>query len=105
MIPNSYLLRVEGVNLARFVFDTRDLNTIRGAGILLLDAAKNRVREFLEATGAKAVMEISAGASVGLFAFEPPEGISPETIRDAVADSFRNDLQLKHSTFVVDMRF
>ena len=103
MIPNSYLLRVEGVNLARFVFDTRDLNTIRGAGILLLDAAKNRVREFLEATGAKAVMEISAGASVGLFAFEPPEGISPETIRDAVADSFRNDLQLKHSTFVVDI--
>lgn len=33
-----YLLRVEGVNLAHFVFDTRNLNGTRGGSLLLLDA-------------------------------------------------------------------
>lgn len=36
----SYMLRVEGVNLGNFVTDTNDLSTIRGGGLLLLDAMK-----------------------------------------------------------------
>jgi hypothetical protein len=31
----AYLLRVEGVNMDSFVFDTQDLRTIRGGSLLL----------------------------------------------------------------------
>jgi len=34
----DYFLRVEGVNLSNFVYDTSDLATIRGGSLLLLDA-------------------------------------------------------------------
>ena len=46
---NSFLLRMEGVNLSNFVFDTQDLSTIRGGGLLLLDAAL-RVEEMSSTT-------------------------------------------------------
>ncbi len=35
---SEWLLRVEGVNLDNFVYDTQGLNTARGGGLLLLDA-------------------------------------------------------------------
>ena len=100
---NKYLLRIEGVNLDRFVFDTRDLSTIRGAGLLLLDAAKNRAKDFLNTAGAASIADISVGASVGLFTFELSSEKTGAAIRDVVAKSFRTDLQLKHGTFVVDV--
>ena len=34
----QYYLRVEGVNLAHFVYDTQDLSTVRGGSLLLLRA-------------------------------------------------------------------
>lgn len=36
----SYLLRVEAVNLGNFITDSDDLSTIRGAGLLLLNAGR-----------------------------------------------------------------
>jgi len=33
----DYLLRIEAVNLGNFIYDTTDLSTIRGAGLLLLN--------------------------------------------------------------------
>ena len=40
---NKYLLRIEGVNLNHFVFDTRDLSTVRGGSLLLLAAIPTAV--------------------------------------------------------------
>ena len=35
---SNYFLRIEGVNLRNYDYDTNDLNTIRGGGWILLDA-------------------------------------------------------------------
>ena len=92
----KYLLRVEGVNLDRFVFDTRDLSTIRGGSLMLLKATPEVEKELGEIS--KSFQCLSKGASVGLFLIstEDPVGI---------ASQLRSQLQCKypHATFVVDL--
>ena len=65
-IVTDYLLRIEAVNLASFVSDNADLSTVRGGGLLLLEA----IRSVAECCwqGAK-LQTISVGASMGLFQF------------------------------------
>ncbi len=56
------LLRIEGVNLANCIYDTEDLSTRRGGGLMMLDV----IHEINKET--KDVMTpISTGASAGLF--------------------------------------
>ena len=104
-MPPTHYLRIEGVNLSRFVFDTRDLSTIRGGGLMLLDAVE-KAREALAGFVGKdpkncAELAISEGASIGLFGFALPGGKKP----DDAADAVRNRLtgELPHATFVVDV--
>ncbi len=112
--PTHYL-RVEGVNLTHVVYDTADLSTCRGGGLLLLramtkpgepptapreDQAEN-VRDWLRARlGADTVEEVSGGASSGFFAIRCGD---PAKVRDDLATWLRRHPQFRHATFVVDV--
>lgn len=102
-ITPTHYLRVEGVNLARFVFDTRDLSTIRGGGLLLLEAAKSTAKSLLASRASHEVEEISVGASIGLFAFTPKVGLEIEAIREEITRELQTKERLRHATFVVDI--
>jgi hypothetical protein len=86
-------LRVEGVNIAAVTTDTQDLSTIRGGGLLLLEAVKEVETVF-------ALTPISTGASVGLFEFDDGD---PAGKRAKVADFLRTHTMYRHATFVVDV--
>ena len=99
MTPPTYYLRVEGVNLGRFVFDTRDLSTIRGGGLMLLSAvetAKIALQKFAEPDE---VETISQGASIGLFRFQMPEGNTTDDAETVVRAKLEGEYP--HATFVV----
>jgi len=98
-INATHYLRVEGVNLSAFVFDTRDLSTNRGGSLLLLDAIPV-VKAALERTlGAGKVEVLSQGASSGLFGFVSDQ---PDTALKAVREVLAKK-QWQHATFVVDL--
>jgi hypothetical protein len=102
MSEATYYLRMEGVNLANFVYDTQDLSTVRGGGLLLLDAVdrvEGKLKEFIDNGSVKAV---STGASSGLFEFRAASDDSAKKVRKQVEDFLNTDVQLKHATFVVD---
>lgn len=61
-----YYLRIEGVNLDAFVFDTNDLSTVRGGGLLML-ALPEKAAAILGDTDRCDYESISIGASWGLF--------------------------------------
>jgi hypothetical protein len=95
MATGPFLLRIEGVNLNSFVYDTQNLSTIRGGSLLLLDEVEGIGTTYPELT------PISTGASAGLFRVQ--DGVDAQQI----AAKLRNDLlthhQLQHATFVVDV--
>lgn len=91
---SEWLLRVEGVNLDNFVYDTQDLSTARGGGLLLLDAIGMVGKKFGD------LLPISTGASSGLFSFQSAEG---QSLRKEVDAFLRTDPLLRHATFVVDV--
>ena len=92
----KYYLRMEGVNLSNFVYDTQDLSTVRGGGLLLLGAVTRIQDKF------PVLKSISTGASSGLFYFEADDdGLS---LKNKVIKYLNDDPQLKHATFVVDIQ-
>src|SRR3989338_4755458 len=92
----KYYLRMEGVNLSNFVYDTQDLSTVRGGGLLLLGAVTRIQDKF------SVLKSISTGASSGLFYFEADDdGLS---LKNKVIKYLNDDPQLKHATFVVDIQ-
>jgi len=93
---NNYYLRVEGVNLSLFIYDTNDLNTIRGGGLLLLDAV-NRVSDQLND-----LKPITQGASWGLFAFQASNDHQAAKVAREVRTLLAED-EYQHATFVVDV--
>jgi hypothetical protein len=98
----SFLLRIEGVNLFPFIFDTRDLSTARGGSLLLLESVTS-ARTSLEAVlPGKSVTPISVGASSGLFELT----CQPDDASKA-AEKLRGHLRKKYpwmyGTFVVDL--
>jgi hypothetical protein len=93
----KYYLRLEGVNLSNFAYDTVDLSTVRGGGLLLLDSTK-KVEEELSY-----MKPISMGASSGIFEFDADDKNKAEAVRDHIIDLFNNDEALNHATFVVDV--
>jgi hypothetical protein len=94
---NSYLLRVEGVNLGAFVYDTKDLSTIRGGGLLLLNAA-GEVAQLLKHEGIQFETLVES-ASIGLFTLTTDR--DSETVRQAIDAGLSHSLP--HATFVVDI--
>lgn len=94
-------LRMEGVNLSNFVYDTQDLSAIRGGGLLLLKAVS-----FVEAELnilATSVDPVTTGASSGLFVLVLKQGTSTEDIRRHIENKLNTDEKYKHATFVVDV--
>ncbi len=102
----AYYLRVEGVNLDNFVYDSSNLASIWGGGLLLLDAIERVAKELKTMIGEEAVHPISTGASSGLFKLELPDR-QPADIQKVRQDLIRflhQDSQLQHATFVVDIQ-
>jgi hypothetical protein len=103
---NRYYLRVEGVNLNNFVYDTNDLSTIRGGSLILLDSI-----EYLSKSFAGRLTPLTTGASTGLFRFDADDIQSAENMRDEVIAFLRKNMEsgdkqyeLKYATFVVDIQ-
>lgn len=94
----TYYLRVEGVNLSNFVYDTQDLNTIRGGGLLLL----NSIEELKKKFNCK-LEPISTGASSGLFGLNVNNIDEAKCIKKQINDYINQDEKLKHATFVIDI--
>lgn len=94
---NRYYLRLEGVNFSSFISDTQDLSTIRGGGLLLLEAAQ-RVLALDEG-----LAKVGMGASSGLYSFLAADDREALARRRRVAAWLRGDEQLRHATFVVDV--
>lgn len=96
----SYLLRIEGVNLSNFVYDTQDLCTIRGGGLLLLEAVKKiHDRPSIKPFN---LSPVTNGASSGIFEFQAVDDNTGASIRDKIDHLLRTDQTFKHATFVVD---
>lgn len=78
-----YLLRIEAVNFANFLADTADLSTVRGGGLLLLDAP-----DVLTAApkGSANWHRIFAGASTALFEFDLVHGATLDGVVANVED-------------------
>lgn len=103
-----YLLRAEGVNFSAFIDDTEKLQVIRGGSLALL-AAIERFRD--NPVSAQGWAVLSAGASIGLFAFEALDdpaaeqvAIKARTLLRGSATAAEGTLEavLPHATFVVD---
>lgn len=86
-----FYLQVEAVNISHFIYDTQDLSTIRGGGLLLL-AAIHQIEKRFAPQGLKA---ISTGASSGLFS-------CPTDLRQKIIIFLKNHDQFKHATFMVN---
>ena len=98
MNPTHYL-RIEGVNLSAFVFDTRDLSTARGGSLLLLDAVPEVIKTLKSKVGGGKVRVLSQGASSGFFEIETsdPTGVAA-AVQELLADA-----NWSLATFVVDV--
>lgn len=116
----QYYLRIEAANLGNFLDDTTDLSTIRGAGLMLLDAIGlldlgedpghkqlahdigklNALRDDLTKAG---WCRISKGASSGLFSFNAENDHDAERLRHEIERFFTETQAYRHATFVVDV--
>ena len=97
-MTKKYYLRIEGVNLSNFVYDTQDLSTIRGGGLRLLDSV-----EEIECKFNNRLTAISTGASSGLFEINASTYDDAGDIKKEIEDYINQDACLKHATFVIDI--
>lgn len=91
------LIRIEGVNHSQFIFDTADLSTVRGGGLLMLNAIEEATNVLKVGPTASGCEVISSGASSGLFRVF---GAAPATAAQAVRDAL-NQGAYAHASFVV----
>ena len=91
----SFLIRVEGVNLANFIYDTTDLATIRGAGLLLLnmprmlqglsDEGEATVNTGLFRTPDGGDIEFDPCSLPGSFSSRPSSAVSLEVVTEGAS--------------------
>lgn len=94
-----FYLRIEGVNLEHFVYDTQDLSTVRGGSLLLLQATRPEAVAGLLPEGATLV---TSGASQAMFRFPAASADAAQDVRARVdAHLRRHD---RYATFVVDVQ-
>ncbi|SDH79711.1 hypothetical protein [Roseospirillum parvum] len=96
----THYIRVEGVNMDPFILDTQDLSTIRGGGLLLLEAIQDlcdkyngQSRPYLE--------PISTGASAGLFRFTGDTDAA-KTLVEEIREWLNGHAYFQHATILVD---
>jgi len=100
----EYYLRMEGVNLGNFVYDTHDLSTIRGGGLLLLESPC-KIRDKIKSKYNITLEEISTGASSGLFRFDVEKDEDAKEVRLLVENLLKEaENGLQYATFVVDLK-
>ncbi|RKZ70792.1 MAG: hypothetical protein DRR19_33120 [Candidatus Parabeggiatoa sp. nov. 1] len=92
----EFYLRVEAVNLSYFIFDTTDICTVRGGGLLLLSAIHKIENNF------KQLKAISTGASAGLFTFTATALENAKALQQQIVEFLSQDKALKQATFVID---
>ncbi len=103
----SYYLRVEAVNLGNFIYDTNDLSTIRGGGLLLLDAT-HEVETIIKKELSNKLTTITKGASWALFELQTDKNTAIQ-IRQNILERLNEEKEgnqlnpLRHATFVVDV--
>ncbi len=95
----QFYLRLEAVNLDDFIYDTKDLSTIRGGGLLLLKSVDWVVNK-IDSIQIKPLM---TGASAGLYTFEVEDSDQAEQVPKLVLEYLTSHPQLKHATFVADV--
>ena len=102
-IVSKFLIRIEGLNLSSFVLDSSDLSTIRGAGLLLLDAVK-KVPNLLSSK--PTLSPISIGASVGLYEleFENDSDFDENNLSSTIANVLDQHPMYRHATFGVSIQ-
>lgn len=93
-----HLFRIEGVNLDTFVFDTRDLSTLRGSSLLLLKAIAV-VEKAIKVLDPEAET-LSMGASSGLFRLKTED---PNKVLSEVQKALGPGTDWKNATFVMDI--
>lgn len=92
----GHYLRVEGLNIEAGVLDTNQISVVRGAGLLLRQAAKDAAKQ-IEQAGGKV---ISTGASIGEFRLDTKDPDEAERI----AGQIQHDLsvgEFAHLSFAV----
>lgn len=100
---SNYFLRIEGVNLGNFVYDTNDLNTIRGGGWILLDAPGKVVPHLKNHLGPSfAIRSITQGASWGLVAFTAKDDDQAARVAACARHFLTTWKVYSGATFVVD---
>jgi hypothetical protein len=98
----KYYLRIEGVNLNNFVYDTQDLSTIRGSGLAILNAVNVLDDKTIE--GIK-LNKISTGASAGLFSFETADSnFDSKNFCQKIREELNNQGNVfRYATFAIDV--
>lgn len=91
---SQYYLQIEAVNLGNFISDTPDLSTVRGGGLLLLEA----VEKLTPPKAATNWKTLTTGASAGLYEFEADDA---EVVCNEIRNSLTQNEELKQATFVV----
>jgi hypothetical protein len=91
----EFLLRMEAVNFSGFFEDTSDVSTIRGGGLLLLDApnALNSIA---------GLRKVYSGASTALFRFSAPDLDAAELMRNLVENKLHEGARAE-ATIMVDV--
>ena len=97
----KYYLRMEGMNLANYVYDTQTLNVIRGGGLLLLYAVDWLKDEFYN-KGIR-LDPVSTGASSGIFSFMAKDHQVALSVKKTAEDYLKNHSELRHATIMVDV--
>jgi hypothetical protein len=92
---NDYYLRVEGVNMDNYIFNTYDISTIRGGSYLIKEAIDQ------EDKWKKLNLEcISLEANIGLFSFKASNKNSAEQMKQEVLSILKDKCD---ATFVTDI--
>lgn len=94
---SDYFLRIEAVNIGSTIYDTSNLNIIRGASVLL----RNAITSFASDSDGR-IENISTGASIGLFRFEADDDTAAQILKNKAIEHFSSDKN-EHLTFVIDV--
>ncbi len=78
-----YYLRIEGMNLDNFVYDTNDLSTVRGGGLLMLRLV-DQVERLLKDHDHLTAERITNGASWGLYSITTEADLKPASLLAAI---------------------
>ena len=90
----KFLLSIEAINIYKFVLDSQDLSTIRGGGILLLEAPESGS----QAAGVT-LNKITSGASRAVYSFQAE---TSEIVVQNLRNHFANHAKYSHATISVE---